>query len=539
MRSLRSPAIAGLTLLLTSCTAPAPTTGIARMPEAVLDDKLARWAIVEISFDATALSPEERELLRDLIEVGQLLERAYWEQSHPGAWTTRATLAASDDRLDRKALVLLNLHGGPFDRLQGREPFLGELPRPPGGGLYPPYLTRTELEEFLARRPDRAAALLDPYAVVRWDGEDLVAVPFHEAYAEWIAPAAQRLRDAAARDEETALSRYLLARATAMETDDWTLADADPPGPDGGRLEAILGPYGRGEDRLTGRKATYEAMIGIVDREETRKLDVFLRERDALVRRLPGAPGTVRPASLSVATEIYRGGQSAHGGRPVAVTLPGATGSHTVLWRNRIDARREQVLVPLVTRTLAEDQADLLTPGGYFTLVMMRELGRTLAPLRADDAAGPPEAWAVLEEATAAAVGLHSLTWLLRRGLLPASAAREQHVAHLADLLAALRLDPDSPRGRASALVLNWHREQGGITYDPDTGRWGVDAERMLPSSTALAAALLGIETAIDGNPAIRLMAEYGNVGPAIRATLARAADLPVEVAAEYRVKWE
>lgn len=509
-------------LALAGCAEPAePPTP----PLAVLEQRLAR--VAEVTLPSPPRPAWAEDVLGRAAEAGRALDRIFWEQSCPGGWEMRARLEASGGAWSRTAVALMRFHAGPFDRFRSREPFLDVGPRPPGGGLWPPFATGEEVAAMVSLHPELADAILAPRTVVRErDGEPEV-VPFAEAYAAWLGLAAGHLREAVslAQDDDTA--DYLMRCADAIEAGGGCRL---PPG--AGGLAAVLGPYDTGEDRLLRRKTAYVAMLGWIDPEATRLLEPFLAAREALIRYLPDTlerPEEVPPAVLVVADEFYRGGGTAHGPQPVAWTRRTPEGSYSVLWRNRIDVRREVILEPLSRLVLDVDQRPLLTPEGYFHLILMRELGRGLIP---PPVVVPrdPEVGAVLAEARAGAVGRHSMEWFLRRGVLPASLGREHHVAHLIELLATIRGGQDSVRGRAALIALNWHREQGGIIHDPETGRFRVVPDRMLDADTALAGALLAAETSEAA--AEQLLAAYGHAGSEVRGMLARTADLPLAIRA-------
>ena len=91
-------------------------------------------------------------------------------------------------------------------------------PRPPGAALYPPDVTKDELE--------RTPGLLGQYTVVRRDSAGrLVAVPYHKAFEEPMRHAAAHLREAAALADDAGLRRYLELRAGALETNGYRPSD--------------------------------------------------------------------------------------------------------------------------------------------------------------------------------------------------------------------------------------------------------------------------------------------------------------------------
>ena len=57
------------------------------------------------------------------------------------------------------------------------------------------------------------------------DGENLVAIPYSQAYQEWLVPAAEKLRAAAGLTDNESLKRFLELRADAFASDDYYESD--------------------------------------------------------------------------------------------------------------------------------------------------------------------------------------------------------------------------------------------------------------------------------------------------------------------------
>lgn len=55
---------------------------------------------------------------------------------------------------------MLQANYGRWDRFNEFAPFLGDQPRPPGGYVYPPDLTKEELDAYIAGHPDEKGTLL-------------------------------------------------------------------------------------------------------------------------------------------------------------------------------------------------------------------------------------------------------------------------------------------------------------------------------------------------------------------------------------------
>ena len=69
---------------------------------------------------------------------------------------------------------------------------------PPGRGFYPEGLTRKQIEQYVQDHPDKKAEIYSSTTVVRWQGDQLEAVPYHNTYRSFLEPAARDLREAPA-----------------------------------------------------------------------------------------------------------------------------------------------------------------------------------------------------------------------------------------------------------------------------------------------------------------------------------------------------
>src|SRR6476661_1919925 len=112
-------------------------------------------------------------------------------------------------------------------------------------------MTTDEFETACAESPELAAALRSQYTLVRRDGAGmLVAVPYHEAFAEHVGPAATKLREAAALADDPGLRTYLELRAEALMTDDYRASDLAWLEMMSNGIDVIVGPIEDYEDVL-------------------------------------------------------------------------------------------------------------------------------------------------------------------------------------------------------------------------------------------------------------------------------------------------
>src|SRR5205823_14566267 len=132
-------------------------------------------------------------------------------------------------------------------------------------------MTKEELEKYIAAHPNQKDELTGLLTVVRRDGVNLVGVPYHAYYADFLKPAAQKLREAAALTTDASLRTFLNNRADAFLSDDYR--NSDMAWMDlSGAIEVVIGPYEVYEDNLFNYKASFESFVTVVDAPESAKL---------------------------------------------------------------------------------------------------------------------------------------------------------------------------------------------------------------------------------------------------------------------------
>ena len=197
----------GIALVLSALTVAA----LAQTPAG----RLARWKPVQMPFHTEGLSAKERQMVDKLVDASRLLNDVYWRQSD------RAGLALYKSTQDPTLRRLFAIMGSRWDLLDENRPFADTEPMPPGHDLYPHDLTRARLDQYLKRHPEDKDAIYNPYTVVKWRGNRLIGVPYHEEYREFLEPMAKDLREAAALSDDAAFAKFLRLRADALLTDDY------------------------------------------------------------------------------------------------------------------------------------------------------------------------------------------------------------------------------------------------------------------------------------------------------------------------------
>ena len=530
-----------LTPVQPSCTShPAPTEDIAA--------QLAKFRRVGVPFSTAGLSAREVRMVRKLVEAGQYLESIYWRQSDPEGLALYQGLAGCGGTAEKQIRHFLLINGSRYDLLEGNKPFIGTTAEAPGRALYPSGITRKEIDDYVAAHPDKKAEIFDPWTVVKRSGGGLVGIPYHVEFARWVVPAAKALRDAAALSSDKAFASFLRLRADALLNDDYYKSDLAWVDLEDRKFDVIMAPYETYLDNLLGVKTSYGSAVMIRNAAESGKLSMYKKYAAAIQDALPLAAAD-RPSNLGHRTPMevmdtpYRSGDLRHGYQAVADNLPNdprihaEKGTKKIFFKNFMDARVNYVVLPIGKLLMRADQANLASMDGYLAVVVMHEMSHGLGP--AYSRVGGKQVairqsigavYSALEEAKADIVGLYGLDWMMNKGIVPKSRARDFYASHLAGIFRTVRFGVVEAHARAEMMEFNYFAEQGAITRDPATGRYAIDFVKMPGAVASLAKELLEIEATGNRARAEAWFRKYGTMPADLTAALAKTGSVPVDV---------
>jgi hypothetical protein len=511
-----------------------------------LDARLARFKPVKMPFNAAGLSARERQMVDQLVIALRQLESMYWRQSDPDALALYTALEKVDTPLARSTRHYLWINGSRWDLVNENEPFVGRQPMPPGHAMYPADLTRAKVDAYVAAHPDKKALVFDPYTMVHRKGDELIGAKYHDEFAAFIKPAAEALRKAADLSDDPAFARFLRLRADALFTDDYFASDIAWVELVNPRFDIIYAPYETYLDDLLGVKTSYGASILIRNDSESQKLALYQRWVADIQDALPLAPadrpsvrGHVTP--MEVMDAPYRAGDLRHGYQAVADNLPNdpriheQKGTKKIFFKNFMDARVNEVILPLAARVMDPAQARRASAEGYLATTVMHEICHGLGPAFARvngksvsirEAIG--RSFSGLEEAKADVVGMYALQWLVGKGVLPKERLEEYYASELAGIFRTVRFGTGEAHGRAEMMEFNYYSEQGAIVKA--NGRYRVDYAKIGDVTARLAKELLEQEATGDRARADAWFNKYDKMPADLKAALAAAKDVPVDV---------
>jgi peptidase M49-like protein len=509
--------------------------------------QVAKFKLVPMPFSVNGLSDPERKMIYKLVEASQFLESIYWRQSDPKGLELFKRLLGCNQVMNQKIRRFLLINGSRYDLLENNKPFVGSDPFLPGRALYPAGLTRQEIEAYVTRHPEKRAQIYSPYTVIKRQGAELVAVPYHVEYKPFLTGAAAALREAAALSPDKAFAAFLRLRAEALLTDDYYKSDIAWLELENPKFDIIFAPYETYLDDVLGVKASYGTAVMIRNQTESAKLDTFMKYVPEIQDTLP-LPPEDRPSLQGKSTPMevmdtpFRAGDLRHGYQAVADNLPNdprihqEKGSKKIFFKNFMDARVNYVVLPIGKLLMREDQAALASMDSYFTVVLMHEICHALGPAFARTAAGQADiresigpTFPGLEEAKADIVGLLALNWLMEKGVLPKEQAPAFYASHVAGIFRTVRFGVAEAHGRAEMMQFNYFTEQGAITRDTKTGRYAIDFTKMQQAIAILAKELLEIEATGDRNRAEQWFKKYDSMPPELKSALANIKDVPVD----------
>ena len=530
-----------------------------------LAQRVAKFKLVHMPFNSQGLTPREIKMVQKLVDASGLLDCIYWRQSDPEGLQLYLSLANSRDPQDELLRRYLKINGSRFDLINDDKPFVGTQPMPPGRGFYflgaDEATSRAAIEKLIKNAPQAKAGIYSPYTIVQFDvaAQDWTnhfylpeITPYHVAFAEFLKPMAEDLREAADLSEDAAFAKFLRLRADALLTDDYYASDiawldlANP------KFDVVFAPYEVYDDSLLGVKTTYGASVMIRNDAESEKLALYQKYVPELQEALP-LPAADLPsqrgqhAPMEVVDSPYRAGDLLHGYQAVADNLPNdpriheEKGSKKMFWKNFMDARVNYIILPLAQRAMRADQAAMASGEGYMADTIMHEISHGLGPTFAHTAQGKVEineaigsAYSALEESKADVVGEFCYGWLIDHGAVPKENRNTTYASYVAGIFRTVRFGIAEAHGQGEIMQFNYYTEQGAIRRDPATGLYEIDFDKMPAAIASLAKELLEQEATGDRARTEAWFKKYGQMPPELTAALAKTTDIPVDIDPEF-----
>jgi hypothetical protein len=105
------------------------------------EKRLQKYVNVKLTTDVSMLSENQRKMIPSLIKVAKIMDGLFWKQAYGDKEEFLKSISNENTR------QFANINYGPWDRLDGNEPFVdGVGEKPLGANYYPADMTKEEFE---------------------------------------------------------------------------------------------------------------------------------------------------------------------------------------------------------------------------------------------------------------------------------------------------------------------------------------------------------------------------------------------------------
>jgi hypothetical protein len=513
-----------------------------------LKSRLSLYAPTIMTIDPASVPKEEIPVIKKLIKAADVMDRIFWKQVSTDGASFREILKKTPSENSSDLLKYVEINYGVHDRLKNNQPFINDAKKPSGATFYPFDLTKEDFEKWLKGHPQDRDTFISPYTLIRKKGKKLVAVKYSDEYKNDLKSGANYLKEAASLSKNESLKKFLNSRADAFLSNDYYQSEIDWVDVKDSNIEVTIGPYEVYEDDLFNYKASFEAFITIVDAEESKKLQMVAEHLNELESNLP-VPDQMKNFSrgasspIFVVNLVYSAGDAKKGVQTVAFNLPNdekvreSKGSKKVLMKNIMEAKFNKILKPLTEKFLDDAVYNDVSFRTAFNEILMHEVSHALGPGFINVEGGKitlnqalKETYSTLEEAKADVMGIYNTMYLLEKGFLSAEIHRELLPTYLAGIFRAVRFGVEEAHGKANIIEFNYIVREGGFTFDQNTKKWKLDAERTKAGIRKLLNEILMIQGTGDYLKAVSFIRQYGEMPEEIKTSLENLKDVPVDI---------
>jgi len=483
-----------------------------------IDKLLANYAEVKLKTDLSGLTENQKSMLPLLFEAAKIIDELYWIQT---CGNKEKFLNSIDNEKVRKYFYI---NYGPWDRLNGMQPFIdGVGAKPDGANFYPADMTYQEFDDFDDLKK------YDSYTLLRRNEVGgLKTVPYHEAYRNKLVKIAGLMEQAASLAEDGNFKNYLLERAEALLSDDYYQSNIAWMMMKDNIVDFIVGPIEDNDDRLYYSKASYQSMVLIRDVESSKAMEKYSLLVPYLQKNLPVDEEykTETPGALSdimVYDVIYCSGNWNAGSKKIAITLPRdgrvqlEVGSRKLQFKNVMEAKFEKILKPIAHLLIDKDQREHVKFDAFFQNTMFYEVGSALGIKKMVTREGTvrdglKEQYNVIEECKNDILSLFFLTKLHEMGELPETDLMDNYVTYMADIFRSVRFGISNDQGVANMIRFYYFKEKGAFSRNKKSGTYTIDFEKMQNAMLQLAEEILLIQGNGDYEEAKKMVEEKGYI---------------------------
>ncbi len=517
------------------------------------EEELNKFKKVDIKPDLSSLSSKEKKLLLRLIDAANILHEIFLDQVHPKNIELRESLKKSNlNNVNKSLIELFELHCSPFDCVT-HKPFFDNYSRLKGANFYPEDMTVEEFNNYLEKNPDKKEKFMSNYTIIKRssaNNSDLISIPYPDRYKDKLKEICALLRDASKFTDDKSLKNYLEKLSDSLLSNNYFDSDCAWIDLDS-KFEILFGPYEVYRDELLGLKATYEAVIGLVDKKASSELKFLEQEIEELEQNLPLQAkhkferiGKTSP--IIIMDEIYSAGDCRAGIHFTAFNLPNdekvksVKGSKKVMLKNIAKAKYEYCMTPIIKEVFDKEPLKHTDFDSYFTHILLHEISHGIGPgfIKKDKKKisvnqALKELYSTIEEAKADVLGVYNSFYLEKKGIYSSEFAKKIMTSYIGGIFRSLRFGANEAHGGANLIVLNYLMNSNALIYTK-TGKFEIRYDVAKSCFSSLAENILLLQAEGDYNAAKRFIEQYKDLTPGIKSILEKLKSTPIDIKPVY-----
>ncbi len=340
-----------------------------------------------------------------------------------------------------------------------------------GANLYPPDVSREQVE--LAAKEN--SKIFSPFTVVKRDNNKLIAVDYHTEFAQYLKPIAQLLKEASNISKNASFKRYLEALSESLVKGNYQKTDIAWLAVRNSNIDVTIGPHERYLDKLFFVKRAYQAAVGLIDKDISRKAKTI---RDVLYNTVNQNPHRIVPPQI-VDLQVQRCtimagflGRALFNRQhlPSDADITESYGSRIVGYLSAIDHKFEKLIYP-VFNTLFEKNfktsypKELLKTGNYY-FVLLTAIAQQLHRYR-NSRLHLKELFPIFDEANCTVSGIQHAKHLVLKGVIDQKELEVIMISHIcwifSEWIIAQKTNLREDYLKGYALVFNFLTEVGAI----------------------------------------------------------------------------
>ena len=508
-----------------------------------IEQRISEFKTVKLTFFVNQLNERQQKMIPLLIKAAEEIDAIFWMQTYGNK---NELLKNISDKNIRK---FIHINYGPWARLEGNMPFLENAGnKPPGANLYPKDIKYLEFVNM--KYEDKYS----PYTLIRRSGDELTAIPYHDAYKKRLEKAHDYILQAAEICPADDFKNYLKLQADALISDNYYASDTAWLNMTENTIDFIIGPVESSEDNFLNIKTAYEAYLCVKDKSATAELQRIIRLLPELQRNLPvdsiyksEIPGS--QTGMGVYQVIYYAGLANAGVKMISISHPKNTqvlvekGSRKLHFSNTMYAKFDHILYPIAKLLINKEQFHYIKPEAFVENSMFFEIAEGLGITHTINGKGTvknalKEHYNTIQSAKNDVLRIYLISRLIDLGEYSDKDIMNNYVTYLADMFRTVRFGAANAQGKGSMICFNYFIEKEAFQYHPETNSYVVNYDLMQQAVSELAEIILKIQGDGDYEAAKQLVQEKGNISPELQKELERIskANIPRDIIFEQGI---